>query len=494
MKKRGGWTAPRRGRALLLALALPLLLPLGRAWEQPGGPAALQRRVRLAPGRRSLGAVLADLSRQTGLTFSYSSSLVPLGQPYYLPAGPPRPAGEVLRDVLAAAHLAYGVVGGQLVLWPERAAPPGMVLVDNQTTRPVPDSRPAAPLAVAAGPVAKVTGRRPAGAASAVVARRAAPLPAPPAGGRPGRLARGKIAPLSAALTPAYPPALGRGARRGLPGRAARSPTLPVARYPPATRRLASRALPPTSAPTATTKAGRAATSALRPTYPAPSRPVAAGRASLAMLAFRPAFPAPASAPAEAFLPGRELLKIRPAHGSRADSAAPPLVAAPRRPRYLHGEAWASETLPLTAAGKLGWARLYLVVGVAAGPFDTRGGWAWGGGLGTAGQPKGRFTLSLDLLHWVVAGDDDGPRGHLTQLRPAVAWQLRRGSRWQLVGGPTLNLATTPDLGPGPGRPGFGPGPGPRRALGPGQWNWLDADGGRADSRLWPGVQVGLRF
>ncbi len=238
-------------------------------------------------------------------------------------------------------------------------------------------------------------------------------------------------------------------------------------------------------------RAGRAVTAAARLAYQAESRS-AAGRESLAILALRPVFPAPISTPAGGILPSSDLLKVRPASRPRADSAAPKLGQTPRRPLYLHGEAWAAETLPLTVAGKLGWPRLYLVLGIAAGPFDSRGGWAWGGGLGTVGQPKGRFTLSLDVLHWVIAGGDrdDGPRGHLTQLRPALAWQLKREGRWQLVGGPTLNLATAPDPDSSPGRAGFSS----RHALGQGQWNWLDTDGNRANTRLWPGVQVGLRF
>ena len=476
----------RHGLALLLVLVLAL--PLGLAWGQAGGPAALRRRVRLAPGHHSLGAVLADLSRQSGLAFSYSSSLVPLGQPYFLPAAPPRPAGEVLREVLAAGHLTYGIVGGQLVLWPApTAAAPGLVAVGGRVARATASTaRPATGAQGPAGPWAPVAGQRSPGTSPLALAERVARR-APPAG--PLAVAGQSRA---AAFTSAYPLPRGRATRAGSLDRvAARSLALPSAGWRAAASRALGRALPLASRPAAMTTAGRATTAAAHRAYPADSRP-AAGRESLEVLAFRSAFLAPVGAPAGSFLPSSDLLKAPLTRRPRADSVAPKLALAPRRPLYLHGEAWVAETLPLTVAGKLGWPRLYLVLGVAAGPFDSRGGRAWGGGLGTVGQPKGRFTLSLDVLHWVIAGGDhdDGPRGHLTQLRPALAWQLKREGRWQLVGGPTLNLATASDPDPNSGRPGFSP----RHALGQGQWNWLDADGGRTNTHLWPGVQVGVRF
>lgn len=201
----------------------------------------------------------------------------------------------------------------------------------------------------------------------------------------------------------------------------------------------------------------------------------------------------------------RGLARTLPAVGSAAPGPVvelAPVSAAPLRGFYLHGEAWASETLPLSGAVKVGWPRLHAVLSVAAGPLDRHGGsWAWGGGFGTVGRARGRFTPSLDVLQWVVSGDgwgDTSPGGSLTQLRPALAWQIKREGRWLLVGGPTLNLATTRferPGNPGPGSPGPGPQPaGSRWNLGQGQWLWLNQIDEHSGVRLWPGVQVGLRF
>ncbi|MGI4863326.1 MAG: hypothetical protein ACRYFZ_05335 [Janthinobacterium lividum] len=160
-------------------------------------------------------------------------------------------------------------------------------------------------------------------------------------------------------------------------------------------------------------------------------------------------------------------------------------LTAPLRGLYLHGEAWGSESLPVGATVKLGIPRIYLVLGAAVGPADHRSGWAFGGGLGTVGKARGRFTLSLDLMQWFLTGDGemDASQGRLTQLRPALAWQLKRGSRWQLIGGPTLNLASAR-------RDGMRT----RWTLGQDQWLWLDSADGPANTRLWPGVQLGVRF
>ena len=145
---------------------------------------------------------------------------------------------------------------------------------------------------------------------------------------------------------------------------------------------------------------------------------------------------------------------------------------------YLHGEAWGSESLPVGVTGKVGLARAYLVLGVAAGPFDRP---AWGVGLGTAGRARGRFTPSLDLLQWFGRGNDSEAVS-FTQLRPQLAWQLKREGRLALLAGPTLNLAVTDGRGP------------QRSSFGPHQWLWVGGEDGRGGTRLWPGIQVGLRF
>lgn len=183
-----------------------------------------------------------------------------------------------------------------------------------------------------------------------------------------------------------------------------------------------------------------------------------------------------------AFAPGRSAVD---SPAPVADPAKKPFVLASLlHPTYLHGEAWVSESPLLSAAVKLGIPRIYLVLGVAAGPLDHQsGGVAWGVGVGTAGRLRGRFTPSLDLVQWFVGGDRETIPSGLTQLRPQVAWQLKQGGRWQLVGGPTLNLATAHHESP------------PTRwALGQDQWLWVNSDHGPSLLRLWPGVQLGLRF
>ena len=169
-----------------------------------------------------------------------------------------------------------------------------------------------------------------------------------------------------------------------------------------------------------------------------------------------------------------------------ADAGSKPFaLASLLHPSYLHGEAWVSESLPVNTAAKVGIPRIYLVLGAAAGPSGRQsGGVAWGVGLGTAGQLRGRFTPSLDLVQWFVSGDRETSPSSLTQLRPQLGWQLKQGRRWQLVGGPTLNLATARHRGPQPQRWDFGRD----------QWLWVNQTDDESLLRLWPGVQVGIRF
>jgi hypothetical protein len=185
-------------------------------------------------------------------------------------------------------------------------------------------------------------------------------------------------------------------------------------------------------------------------------------------------------------------LAPQPSPEAGTSQTAPPAAAKPftlaslLRPSYLHGEAWGSETLPLGGTVKVGTPRLYLALGGAAGPLGRgqgEGEVAWGGGVGTVGQPRGRFTPSFDLLYWFVSGDRDSPGSRLIQLRPLLAWQIKEAGRWQLVAGPTLNLATLHREGPSP-----------RGPLGQGQWLWLNTQNGPNSLRMWPGLQLGVRF
>ena len=185
-------------------------------------------------------------------------------------------------------------------------------------------------------------------------------------------------------------------------------------------------------------------------------------------------------------LPTAQIPSARPDNAT-AEVKTPFALTSLLRPSYLHAEAWGSESLPLNAAVKVGFPRIYLTLGIAAGPFGRQsGGVAGGVGLGTVGQPRGRFTHSLDLLQWFLAGNRETPGSSLTQLRPLLAWQLKSGGRLQLIGGPTLNLATgnRPDQGRSRGD----------GELGQGQWLWLNSGDEHSFLRLWPGVQLGLRF
>ena len=156
---------------------------------------------------------------------------------------------------------------------------------------------------------------------------------------------------------------------------------------------------------------------------------------------------------------------------------------------YLHGEVWASETLPLNAVLKLGVRRYYTLLGVAAEPFGNRVQWAGGFGVGTAGRPHGRFTLSLDALQWTLAGSSDNANYEtldarlLTQLCPAVAWQLERQGHVQLVVAPTLNLAIA-----------WSNDHQPQWDFGANQLLLINTAGAQSRTRLWPGLHVGLRF
>ena len=411
-------------------------------------PVALSRPVRLAPGRRPLGAVLRELARQSRLPLSYSSSLVPLAHYYQVHPGPSRPLAEVLGEVLGAEHLRYGLLDGQLVLWPERATPPpGVRLATGQTTtRPVAVGASAAespaPLAaarVANGPGPQSTNPTKTGPA----ARRRVAASASGALARPGLAVhpsrqpdKRQVTVKQANISLVY-----------LAATNASKPKKPAHDPPPAGKNAARR--PPTAAsPPAARHQG--------PLSPKPIRLLMADQ------------PLPVALPPLAGVP-------------TAPPAAPPDTRLPsqdRRPGlYLHGEAWLSESLPVGVTGKVGLARAYLVLGVAAGPFDHP---AWCVGLGTAGRARGRFTPSLDLLEWFVPGDDHELIS-LTQLRPQLAWQLRRQGRLALLAGPTLNLASADNRGM------------PRGSFGQHQWLWLDGDGHHS-VRGWPGVQVGLRF
>ncbi|GAA3952819.1 hypothetical protein GCM10022406_38200 [Hymenobacter algoricola] len=152
---------------------------------------------------------------------------------------------------------------------------------------------------------------------------------------------------------------------------------------------------------------------------------------------------------------------------------------------YLHGEVWASESLPLNAVLKLGVRHYYTMLGAATQPFGTRFRWASGFGIGTASRAHGRFTYSLDVMQWALAEPAISVTETrlLTQLRPAVAWQMEAAGHLQLVLAPTLNLALA-----------YNSTSAPAWDFGQNQKLLINTSSNRSLTRLWPGVHIGLRF
>lgn len=501
------------------------MIASGISWAQQPNP-ALARLVRLAPGTRPLGTVLTELARQGNLPLSYSSSLVPMTHLYTQRPGPARPLGVVLQEVLATEHLSYGLLAGQLVLWPTSvAAPIGVTSVNGQSFRVASSPATRADELPAVPPVVPSKTGATAPAASS---RNPTNRPVIPAGPRGLRLSGAATsAPASEArlgetggqlyqkLTPATAPGTSRNfPTKNSPINSATTPSASAAQTN-LTRGSKPNKLPPRAAFAAKqrasnpsdhvamstllhgnqsragegTKSQRTGLEEILTTSSASARRSSQLRGAIDSLPFLRS--TLSAAPA---MDGAGLVVVALATGPSV-TASPARVIDPANkpaakasllpPSYLHGEAWLSESLPLSAAVKVGVPRIYLVLGVAAGsPGPQSGGVAWGVGLGTAGQPRGRFTPSLDLVHWFVGGGRETTPSSLTQLRPQLGWQLKQGGRWQLFGGPTLNLATARRRGPPPQRWDFGRD----------QWLWVNQMDYDSSLRLWPGVQVGLRF
>lgn len=566
----------------LLVMALLFLMAVGRVSGQASDP-ALARLVQLSPGTRPLGVVLAELSRQGHLPLSYSSSLVPMAHPSHLVASPARPLGVVLGEVLAAERLSFGLLNGQLVLWPSHLAVPASVLAVNgrptsaaQTIRvPAVSTVAATGAAVPATGGAKKTDRNTAAGSTSL----SSSLPVRESGKngssapmdyRGEAAARSEAAsfkglfpvpppsPSVSAATPAAPrptrtlkptgAEITSSALSSTPKNASPNGVAPTKRAVAFARNKANAARQFVAAkPTAlrsartlsTTQAARTAakstaiksvvaggparipagSSSRRRVVAQPNigsgqmgeRPEAANtpadklrqqpsgavQGPVALLTFKTILPiiGPESAalllslqpPTEQAEAATRKQSVSPDNSATAAAKTPFALASLLRPSYLHAETWGSETLPLSATIKIGFPRIYLTIGAAAGPLGHQSGGVAGGiGLGTTFEARGRFTPSLDLLQWFLTGDRQMPGSQLTQLRPLLAWQIKQGGRLQLMAGPSLNLATGARAGGGRPR---GDG-----ELGQGQWLWLNAGDDRSFLRLWPGVQLGLRF
>lgn len=438
----------RRAGSWLAGLALTLGGLVASSCAHAQAPAALSQPIRLTPGRRPLGAVLAEVARQSKLPLSYSSSLVPLTHRYEVPPGPARPLGEVMRDLLAAEHLRYSVLAGHLVVWPEPAASSAKRAAPGLAARSLPAGR-VVTSSSSTHPTAADALRGQAVASTAVKPK-----------------ARPRLVPLGPQLAGA-----GAASRSPLTSRPHDAPSRAI---PPSRQLAQSRAV--TAAPT-----GALATESTHQNLAPATAPRQASRDASPVVehltkryAITPLPPRLAAVP----VTPSPLPAALPVAVATAAVAPAPVKTLGLWRLYLHGEAWLSEGLPIGVTGKVGVLRAYAVLGAAAGPFDWP---ALGLGLGTAGRSRGRFTPSLELMNWFVRGENREPT-NLLQLRPQLAWQLKRQGRLALVAGPTLNLATTDDRGP------------QRGGFGQRQWPWFDNDSDRRGARFWPGFQVGIRL
>lgn len=78
---------------------------------------SLERRVTLRYASEPLGNVLADISRNYQVRFSYSSDFIPLGQHITLSLND-EPLSTALDDIASQAPVTYAAVGGQVLLKP----------------------------------------------------------------------------------------------------------------------------------------------------------------------------------------------------------------------------------------------------------------------------------------------------------------------------------------------------------------------------------------
>lgn len=164
-----------------------------RAAAQPAPVSALARPVRLPTGWATLAQVLAEASRQSGVPISYSSTRVAAARRLYLPPSPAQPLGAALRGVLGPCRVTFGLLSGQVVLWPTRqAAPPGVTALNGRDALAM----------TAAGGAAR--------AAALPALPKSLPASARAAQPQPASLTRPTLAPasglgLAAALEPARP-------------------------------------------------------------------------------------------------------------------------------------------------------------------------------------------------------------------------------------------------------------------------------------------------
>lgn len=105
----------------LFALIVGLWLAGSPAGAQPP---LLARRVSVAATNAPLQQVLRDIARQSGVSFSYSSTFIPLQKRVTLHTAGPQPVGHVLQQLFQGQGVSYQIIGGQVVLWRTGERPP----------------------------------------------------------------------------------------------------------------------------------------------------------------------------------------------------------------------------------------------------------------------------------------------------------------------------------------------------------------------------------
>ncbi|TGE20297.1 hypothetical protein E5K00_20025 [Hymenobacter aquaticus] len=147
----------------LSGLVVCLWLLSGGSWAQSAA-GLLARRVSVAATEAPLQQVLRDITRQSGIPFSYSSTFIPLQKRVTLHTNGPRPVGDVLQRLFQGRGVSYQVIGGQIVLWRTGERPP---FAPPKTPKPATE---AAPAAAAAAEVVALKKARPGGPGHAAAA------------------------------------------------------------------------------------------------------------------------------------------------------------------------------------------------------------------------------------------------------------------------------------------------------------------------------------
>ncbi|TGE26227.1 LA_2272 family surface repeat-containing protein [Hymenobacter metallicola] len=221
----------------LLSFSLCLCLLSGTSWAQSAAT-LLTRRVRIVATNAPLQQVLRDITRQSGVPFSYSSTFIPLQKRVTLQTQGTQPVGAVLNQLFQNRGVSYQVIGGQIVLWRTGEKPPFEARKAAEPGVPLPSSAAGVSAAFRAANKARSGSGKAAGARSAVAAN--SPVKLSTSTGYKTRSVR-PVAPVTASTQKATGP---------LPTRVAvPAPTVSAARPTAA----ADTARPPSSALTDTT-------------------------------------------------------------------------------------------------------------------------------------------------------------------------------------------------------------------------------------------------